>query len=75
MPLLRVSEPSLVEELIRDLMASPEVVAHRVDYDLVVLNILGSLNSDAMRLAATLHARAWEEAQRSRGIHVRVDVE
>jgi hypothetical protein len=36
---------------------------------------MGSYSSDAMRLATLLRIRAWEAAQRSRGIDVYVDIE
>lgn len=75
MPLLRVSEPKMVDQLISDLMTSPDVVAQRAAPDLVVVNILGSFNNDALHMVTFLRVRAWEEAQRAKGVNVHVEIE
>jgi hypothetical protein len=71
--IIRISDPSLLELLLADLTARPDVVAEVVAPDRI--SILGSYNPSSMRLAALLRIRAWEAAQRSRGIEVEVDLE
>jgi hypothetical protein len=75
MPIIRISDPSLLELLLADLRARPEVVAQAVAKDRIRVGILGSYNASSMRLAVLLRIRAWEAAQRSRGRDVEVDLE
>ena len=74
MPLFRVSDPALLSELVADLAARPDVVLEVIDEDMVLVNILGSYNSDALRMAAELRIRAWQAAQSSRGTRVEVEL-
>lgn len=75
MPIVRINDPSLLELLLADLRARPDVVAEVVAADTIRVSILGSYNVSSMRLAILLRIRAWEAAQRSRGIDVEVDLE
>jgi hypothetical protein len=75
MPTIRISDESMLEILLADLTARSDVVAAAVASDKIELTIMGSYNSDAMRMATLLRIRAWEAAQRSRGIDVYVDIE
>jgi hypothetical protein len=75
MPVIRISEPSLLELLLADLQARPDVVAQIVAPDRIRIGILGSYSGGSMRLAVLLRIRAWEAAQRSRGVDVTVDLE
>jgi hypothetical protein len=67
---LRVSDPALVPELLEFLQSRLDVVAEQVEADEVSLSLLGSYASDAMRMELYLRVRAWEAAQRSRGVEV-----
>ncbi|HZT92472.1 MAG TPA: hypothetical protein VFA05_10580 [Gaiellaceae bacterium] len=75
MPRIHLSDPALVDQLLADLRREPDVVAERDEDGSVLVNIVASLNSDAMRVATVLRIRAWEEAQRAKGVDVRVTVE
>ena len=75
MPTIRISDESMLEILLADLTARSDVVASAVASDKIELAIMGSYSSDAMRMATLLRIRAWEAAQRSRGIDVYVDIE
>jgi hypothetical protein len=75
MPIVRISDPSLLELLIEDLTARPDVIAEIVDTDAIRVSLLGSFNESSMRLAILLRIRAWEAAQRARGVDVEVDVD
>jgi hypothetical protein len=39
------------------------------------VSVLGSFHTDAMRMEAELRIRAWQAGQRSRGVHVDVELE
>ena len=70
-----LSDPSMVELLLADLKARPDVVAEIVEPDRIRISLLGSYSGDAMRLAILLRVRAWEAVQRARGIDVEVELE
>lgn len=74
MPLFRLSDPTLLPELISELAARPDIVLEVVGKDTILVNILGSYNSDALRMAAELRVRAWQAAQRARGVGVEVEL-
>ncbi len=75
MTTIRISDDSMLELLLADLTARPDVVAHVVAPDKLAISILGSFNRDAMRFATLLRVRTWEATQRSRGYDVYVDLE
>jgi hypothetical protein len=75
MTTIRISDPAHLEELLAELTSRPDVVATIVDGDAIRISILGSYSHEGMRLATFLRIRAWEAAQRARGIDVRVEVE
>jgi hypothetical protein len=74
MPELRISDPAFLPFLLEDLRARMDVVAEVIDDDAIEVTILGSYGQEGMRLALYLRVRAWEAAQRARGIDVRVEV-
>jgi hypothetical protein len=67
---IRVSDPALVPELLEFLRSRFDVVAEQVSANDVDLSVLGSFASDAMRMQLYLQVRAWEAAQRSKGVEV-----
>jgi hypothetical protein len=75
MTIIRISDASLLEQLLADLQARPDVVAQIVAPNRIRISLLGSYNPHALQLAITLRVRAWEEVQRSRGIDVTVELE
>lgn len=75
MPTIRISDPAFLDLLIQDLTARSDVVAQPIAPDAVKIGILGSYNREALRMATLLRIRAWEAAQRARGIDVFVDLE
>jgi hypothetical protein len=75
MTIVRVSDASLVERLLADLQARPDVIADVVGPNRVRISLLGSYNQEAMALAILLRVRAWEAGQRARGVAVDVEIE
>ena len=75
MTIIQVSDASLVERLLADLQARPDVIADVVGPNRVQISLLGSYNQDAMKVAIVLRVRAWAAAQRARGIAVDVEIE
>jgi len=75
MTTFRVSDPELVPDLLEHLAVRRDVVAARIDRDLIRVSILGSYSGDAMDLTADLIVRAWEAARRAEGVDVRVELE
>jgi hypothetical protein len=67
---LRVSDPALVPELLEFLHSRLDVVAEQITANEVSLSLLGSYAPDALRMELYLRVRAWESAQRSRGVEV-----
>lgn len=74
MPEIRISDPSLIDDLERDLRQRPDVVVEQIGDDTLLVSILGSYGTDGMRLATFLRLRAWEAAQRAQGRDVTVDI-
>jgi hypothetical protein len=75
MPTIKVNQPFLVEALVEDLRSRFDAVVERTSSTTILVNILGSYNADAMRVETLLRIRAWEAAQRSRGIDITVELE
>jgi hypothetical protein len=65
---LRVSDSAFVPELLEFLRSRLDVVAEQITANEVSLPLLGSYTSDAMRMELCVRVRAWEAAQRSRGV-------
>ena len=74
MTLVRISDPSLLDLLCADLRSRGDIIAEVVGEDTIQVDILGSDGVEGMRLATDLRLRAWEEAQRSRGVDVHVEI-
>ena len=60
---LRVSDPSLVPELLEFLESRGDVVVDRVGEDELEVSLMGSFALDAMRMELYLRVRAWEAAR------------
>jgi hypothetical protein len=74
MPELRISDPALLPSLVGDLRSRMDVIAEVIDDNCILVTILGSYGLEGMRLAIYLRVRAWEAAQRAKGIDVRVEL-
>jgi hypothetical protein len=74
MPEIRISDPTLIDDLERDLRLRPDIVVEQIDDDRLLVSILGSYGTNGMRLATFLRLRAWEAAQRAQGRDVTVDI-
>ena len=72
--LVRISDPSLLDLLCADLRSRGDIIAEVVDEHTLQVDILGSYGVEAMRMAAELRLRAWEEAQRAQGVDVHVEI-
>jgi hypothetical protein len=66
---LRVSDPTLIPDLVEFLDANEDVVVD-VEGDQLELSLIGSFALDAMRMELMLRIRAWEAARRARGAEV-----
>lgn len=75
MPLVRVNDSTLLDQLIAALTKRPDAIIERHGESSVLINLMGSYNNDAMQAATLLRVRAWEDAQRANGIDVRIDIE
>jgi hypothetical protein len=62
---LRLSDPSLVTDLLEFLRSRPDVIVDVVDDDEVEVSLVGSYALDAMRMELYLRIRAWEAARRT----------
>jgi hypothetical protein len=68
--LLSLSDPALIPELVEFLRSRADVLAEEVSGDELEVSLLGSYNSDAMRMELYLRVRAWEAGRRSTGIEI-----
>lgn len=62
---LRLSDPSLVSDLLEFLRSRPDVIVDVVGDDEVEVSLVGSYALDAMRMELYLRIRAWEAARRA----------
>jgi hypothetical protein len=75
MTTIRISEPDLLPVLLADIQLRADIVANVIAENAIRVSILGSYNAESLRMATFLRIRRWEEAQRARGVDVRVDLE
>jgi hypothetical protein len=75
MTTIRINDPALLGLLVADLLDRPDVIAEPIEPDRVSVSLLGSYNAQAMRMQIELRLRAWEAAQRSRGVDVKLELE
>ena len=71
--LVRVSDPTYLLALRAHLTERADCIATPVGPDTLDVTLLGSYNVDAMDLETQLRVRAWEEAQRAKGVDVRCE--
>jgi hypothetical protein len=75
MPTLHVNDPALAGDLVVDLRSHGDVLAEEIAPGVVRVSVLGSYSAEGMRVAIYLRVRAWEAAQRARGVDVRVELD
>ncbi|MFL5963938.1 MAG: hypothetical protein ACJ757_13710 [Gaiellaceae bacterium] len=75
MPVVRVSDPALLPDLVEELKERADCIAETIGPDRLAVNVLGSYRGEAMRMEVELRIRAWQAAQRSRGVDVDVEFE
>ena len=71
--LVRISDPTYLFALRAHLVERADCIATPVGRDTLDVTILGSYNVEAMDLETQLRVRAWEEAERARGVDLRCD--
>jgi len=74
MTTIRVNGALGVQLLLAHLLESPDVVAKVIGPNTLHVRILGSYRTEAMQMELALRLRAWEEAQRAKGLDVRVEL-
>jgi hypothetical protein len=62
---LRLSDPSLIPDLLEFLRSRPDVVVDVVGDDEVEVSLVASYALEAMRMELYLRIRAWEAARRT----------
>jgi hypothetical protein len=62
---IRVTDPALLSDLVEFLRSRVDARAEQVSEDEVEVSLLGSWNSDAMRMELYLRVRAWEAGGRA----------
>ncbi|HEX6761322.1 MAG TPA: hypothetical protein VF094_00840 [Gaiellaceae bacterium] len=75
MPTIRLNDPALVDDLLDDLRSRGDVLAEEIGPGAIRVSVLGSYSSEGMRVAVYLRVRAWEAAQRARGVDVSVELD
>jgi hypothetical protein len=67
---VRIDSTELLDELMAYLGEDPDAVVEPVAADELEVSLLGSRNTDAMRLELYLRVRAWEAGRQAAGAHV-----
>ncbi|HUK97117.1 MAG TPA: hypothetical protein VLV46_05630 [Gaiellaceae bacterium] len=75
MPTLRLNDPALADDLLVELRSHGDILAEEIGPGSIRVSVLGSYSAEGMRVAIYLHVRAWEAAQRAKGIDVRVELD
>ncbi|HEY7397738.1 MAG TPA: hypothetical protein VH538_05515 [Gaiellaceae bacterium] len=75
MPTIRLNDPTLTDDLLVDLRSRGDILAEEIAPGAIRVSVLGSYSSEGMRVAVYLRVRAWEAAQRARGVDVSVELD
>lgn len=68
---IRISDPDQRSELV-DFLSTTDAIIEEIGDDEVEVSIIGSYNSEAMRIELYLRLRAWEASRRARGVEVEI---
>jgi len=71
---VRLTDPAATDDLVDFLQSRADAVVELVAPGEVEASLLGSYNDDALQMELSLRIRAWEAAQRSKGVRVEIDV-
>ena len=69
---LRLNDPALAPELLQFLQTRADVIADRADDGDLEVSLIGSYNTDAMRMQLFLLIRAWEAGRSTAGVAVEI---
>jgi len=75
MPTIRLNDPALADDLLVELRSHGDILAEEIGPGSIRVSVLGSYSAEGMRVAIYLHVRAWEAAQRAKGVDVRVELD
>jgi hypothetical protein len=67
---VRIDSTELLDDLMAFLGEDADAVVESVSPDELEVSLLGSRNTDAMRMELYLRLRAWEAGRRAGGAHV-----
>jgi hypothetical protein len=67
---VRIDSTELLDELMAFLEEDADAVVQSVSADELEVSLLGSRNTEAMRMELYLRVRAWEAGRRATGAHV-----
>jgi hypothetical protein len=67
---VRIDSTELLDELMAFLEEDADAVVQSVSADELEVSLLGSRNTEAMRMELYLRVRAWEAGRRAAGAHV-----
>ena len=67
---VRIDSTELLDELTAFLEEDADAVVQQLSADELEVSLLGSRNTDAMRMELYLRVRAWEAGRRAGGAHV-----
>ena len=67
---VRIDSTELLDELMAFLEEDADAVVQPVSADELEVSLLGSRNTDAMRMELYLRVRAWEAGRQAAGAHV-----
>jgi hypothetical protein len=69
---VRIESTELLDELMAFLEEDADAVVEPVSADELEVSLLGSRNTEAMRMELYLRVRAWETGRRAAGVHVEI---
>jgi hypothetical protein len=72
-PSIRISDSARLDDLAEYLRRDADAVVACTGPDLLLVQIVGSYNTDAMRMVLDLRVRAWAAAQQAKGHPVTVE--
>ncbi len=67
---VRIDSTELLDELMAFLEEDADAVVQSVSDDELEVSLLGSRNTEAMRMELYLRVRAWEAGRQAEGAHV-----
>jgi hypothetical protein len=75
MTIVRANSSASAQLLLAHLRDANDMAVEVVGADTLRINLLGSYRDESMRMEIHLRLRAWEKAQRAKGIEIRLELE